>query len=351
MNLSTPESIQVLPVNGMEEEHRSRSRRGIHIYLSRYLNDFNNLSIFNKQEHLSRTLGYVFQIDAEDVDSVDSSINMVTHRDAMKLAFYNWSNVLSMEIKAAWKDRADVLNSLPIPGEFVEVPRDIGGTFDVLTKHVLKSLSIEWSNVFKWFKRCVTRKPKVLTSSNIYVFGKERVRIDSQTYRTFSLSFLLGVSIFGEEYCNFYEYETIMRTKKLILFHISSQRRMRDLFAVENQYATEHNVQGVKKTCCGKVNMKDTEGRNILGYILDETARRWKIILENNKQIWIDRITYNIEENRYLYASQRDRECQWSITEYWPIRILINLNGNFKITFNRIAIDNNTQQIIPQFTS
>ena len=142
-----------------------------------------------------------------------------------------------------------------------------------------------------------------------------------------------------------------MRTKKLILFHISSQRRMRDLLTMENQYATEHNMKGVKKTCCGKVNMKDTEGKNILGYILDETARQWKIILENNKQIWINRITYNIEENRYLYTSQRNREFQWSIKEYWPIRILINLNGNFKITFNRIAIDNNTQQIIPQFTS
>ena len=131
----------------------------------------------------------------------------------------------------------------------------------------------------------MTRKPKVLTSSNIYVFGKERVRIDSQTYRTFSLSFLLGVSIFGEEYCNFYEYETIMRTKKLILFHISSQRRMRDLLTVENQYATKHNVRRVKQTCCGKVNMKDTKGRNILGYILDEIERRWEVILENNRKI------------------------------------------------------------------
>ena len=209
----------------------------------RYLNDFNSLSIFNKQEHLSRTLGYVFQIDAEDVDSVDSSINMVTHRDAMKLAFYNWSNILLIEIKAAWKYQADALKFLPIPDEFVEVPCDIGGKSDVLTKHVLISLSIEWSHGFKWFKRCVTRKPNVLTSSNIYVFGKERVKIDSQTYRTFSLSFLLRVLIFGEEYCNFYEYETIMRTKKLILLHILLQRRMHDLLAVENQYATKHNVQ------------------------------------------------------------------------------------------------------------
>ena len=94
----------MLPVNGKEEEHRSRSRRGIHIYLSRYLNDFNSLSIFNKQEHLSRTLGYVFQIDAEDVDSVDSSINMMTHRCATKLAFYNLNSVFSMKIKAAQKD-------------------------------------------------------------------------------------------------------------------------------------------------------------------------------------------------------------------------------------------------------
>ena len=48
-----------------------------------------------------------------------------------------------MEIKAAWKDRADTLSSLPIPGEFVEVSRDIGRTFNVLTKNVLTSLSIE----------------------------------------------------------------------------------------------------------------------------------------------------------------------------------------------------------------
>ena len=163
---------------------RVHSRKGIHIYLLRYLNDFNSLSIFNKQEHLSRTLGYVFQIDAEDVDSVDSSINMVTHRDTMKLAFYNWSNVLSMEIKAAWKDRADVLNSLPIPGEFVEVPRDIGGTFDVLTKNVLKSLSIEWSNVFKWFKRCMTRGLRLIpkpTTHSRFLFCSEYQFLERST--------------------------------------------------------------------------------------------------------------------------------------------------------------------------
>lgn len=33
--------------------------------------------------------------------------------------------------------------------------------------------------------------------------------------------------------------------------------------------------------------MEDTEAMNILGYILDETARRLEVMFENIKQNWV----------------------------------------------------------------
>lgn len=98
MELLTADAIVSAPLNIKERDHQSRSRRGIHVYLSRYLADFKMLEFDHKQRILNGIPGYEYYghalVDEDSVDSIDSVDTMIediTHRHAMKIAFYNWS--------------------------------------------------------------------------------------------------------------------------------------------------------------------------------------------------------------------------------------------------------------------
>ena len=98
MEQVTEELIKSAPLTLKEHKHRSRVQRGIHVYLSCYLADFKALDNEAKQVLLQRIPGYKDfgrkEGDLESIDSVDSIDSVVdeivTHRHAMKIAFYNW---------------------------------------------------------------------------------------------------------------------------------------------------------------------------------------------------------------------------------------------------------------------
>ena len=79
-------------------------------------------------------------------------------------------------------------------------------------------------------------------------------------------------------------------------------------------------------------------GKNIIGYILEETKMIWKIILKNDQLIWIDAPKYCHVNHHYIFKAKKGM----IITMYWSIRILIRLNGGgYKITLNRVAYTHN----------
>ena len=83
----------------------------------------------------------------------------------------------------------------------------------------------------------------------------------------------------------------------MALVHLSSQKRIKDLFMMNNECATEFsfnykNVHESIRTCCGKVCIVEGSKR-VLGYIVDKVEGNWKIVLSSNKHVWIARVNYS----------------------------------------------------------
>eukprot|EP00978_Attheya_sp_CCMP212_P012783 scaffold31964_cov35-Attheya_sp.AAC.2 len=116
-------------------------------------------------------------------------------------------------------------------------------------------------------------------------------------------------------------------TKKTVLIHISSERRMNCLFTLSGLCATAFKVGGLWRTCCGKVDtMKN--GLHTIGCILDEsedgidlTAR-----LITNEVVILPKPNYNRQSGLYDCAIDQNVNEQ-VICEYVPIRIAFRTAG------------------------
>ena len=129
----------------------------------------------------------------------------------------------------------------------------------------------------------------------------------------------------------------VLKTKKQVLLHICSQKRMKTLFGKEASNPTEFLVEkyniNYTHSCCAKINVLFKK-KNMIGYILEESRGKWKILVENNKIIYKNPLRYSSERNKYVYETTG----KYLITYYWLIRILMKYNGNgIRITLNRVA--------------
>ena len=80
-NLS-PRQIRLLPLSKKERDHRSRNRKGIHVFLSRYISYFQQLSL--KEQEESVTMHNVRTYDDDiSVDSTDTIVNNVKFVEVM----------------------------------------------------------------------------------------------------------------------------------------------------------------------------------------------------------------------------------------------------------------------------
>ena len=346
MNSTNPLLITKMRMNKREVDHKSRDRHGFGVYLSRFFYEFNQLPL--EEQH-----AYIFKKDKvrfgrfkcgdSDDRSIDSTDSFLTekvprveiHRSACRFWKYNMRPI----IKKAWRKRATQLNARKLPGRFLAIPFLINNREeDSVKKRVMESLSYEWDAVVQFFRNCITRQPRKEVSSMVYTFGNEKVHIHSQTYREFRFSYLLEITIFGRDFSNMKRNELISNTKKQVLLHVSSQNRMKKLFSKEELNATEFVMEKDDSkyvhTCCAKVNIIKN-GRNIIGYILNESRGKWKILLSNNTIIYKSPVKYNFKKKEYIYNG----DGEFVISYYWPIRILVRKQGRgIRITFNRLAI-------------
>lgn len=74
--------------------------------------------------------------------------------------------------------------------------------------------------------------------------------------------------------------------------HICSRRRMEELFTLERESAVSFKVNSALMTCSGKVNVCKNL-KNIVGYVINETATKWEIQLANNIKLFLNKLEYN----------------------------------------------------------
>ena len=322
--------ILALPISEKERNHRSRDRKGYHVYLSAFYFRYSEMNCDEKKEYLvEKRLMREEDMYESDADSTDTPIQPPNGL-VMKAAGRTWQQ-MSAGAKNAWKERADKLNTQPRRcGKFNTIPHVLEQ--NNLRMSVMDSLTMDWRNTVSLFHRSmVVNKKKIIEKSQMaYTFGKERVVLQTQSYRSFHMNHLLKLTIFGNPlFCNLLPYEIPYRTKNQAILHIYSKKRISELLTFGGLDATELYKDGLKYVLCPKVNLRKGR-RNIIGYVMDENENMLVIKVEGAATyIRVRRPQYDTEHGQFNYNNPNEAQAltSYSLSQLWPIRMKVNSSG------------------------
>ena len=222
MNVKVPKDVIKLCLDEKEILHNSRNRLGFHVFLSRCIQDFRKLSL--EQQRLKIYYKIYINLIPPDDFSIDSTSTMfdekVHDKFVMKLACKYWSHMYNNKMKNAWKDHAIILNSRKLPGKFVSISNDI--TCE-LNNHIMDSLTCDWKKLIIIMRNSITKPPRRTLASLTYKFGKESVKLQSQSIQDIQMSYLLELTIFGKNKCNLKSNEVVYKTKKIMIVNVASK--------------------------------------------------------------------------------------------------------------------------------
>ena len=307
---------------------------------------FSDFKLLTEDRKISVLMSAGVWSDSEDDVSVDSVMTPRSPKcyEVMKVACNRWKS-MSRDLVGSWKERAARLNMLPIQGKFNDIPYELNTTS--LEDNIKTSLTLDWAAVVKFFRNFLIRKSRNGESKRVLVFGKERVQLRSQVYRAIHLNYLLKLTLFGSEFSNLFNYEVIERTKKQVLIHLASKRRVNEILSIYGLSASSHHMNGIDYCCCAKVNAEENN-RSITGYVIDEDMYSFTLRLETNEIAMVSRPSYDAEQGIYCFGSGW-KGCNLVITEYCPVRLKINNSGHIVFTINRIAFDDSDKLVINIF--
>jgi hypothetical protein len=117
------------------------------------------------------------QYKAHEEDSIMSRPKATTI-DIIHLAAWVWE-AMSESIKCAWRQRADIVNSLPILGSFTEIPTNI-------TNHHIIHSSTLGHNQFVKFIHNILNKTSGFTTDSMKTkkIGNERIKLGYQVFHS-----------------------------------------------------------------------------------------------------------------------------------------------------------------------
>ena len=143
--------------------------------------------------------------------------------------------------------------------------------------------------------------------------------------------------------------EVVYRSKKLAVMHIASMKRMQELFSLCGLCGAQFfKVNGWSYVCSGKVDIVQN-GQYLLGYIMEEIGDRWRVRLEDNTDVQVRRVYYHTKRNGYTYPLGQNSRRN-IISQYWPIRIMVSITGDCRITLNRLTF-NDKMEVVHQLSS
>ena len=336
-------NILSLPISEKERNHHSRNRRAYHVYLSQFFKEYNEL---NDDEKRAKLIELRVWRPPEGYDSDDSVMTapIPGGRDVMRAAGRVW-NRLNIQLKDAWRERTTLLNARPAnDGIFQNVPAFVNDNV------VKDALTRDWRYLVSLLKQSIMSNAKKFTqySETTYVFGRERVVLNKQGYRSFYLSHLLKLSLFGSPlYSNLLGHEIIYRKKNQTIVFFYSHRRISDLFVFGGLNGTEFLKDGMNYICCLKANLRNQRGRNIIGYVMDEIDDTLLIKVDGQRRyVEIERLQYDGENGRFIYVNGTQAD-HYSLTELWPLRMKLNRSGQsyYIISTHCYGVDNDPEYI------
>ena len=350
MEVRTTETIIKMACNFKEQEHRSRTRLGYHVFLSRYINDMKKIPkidqlalIKGKKWVDDNNRAALISDDDESILSTDTPIEKLPIQgyEFLRIASIYWRD-MPRNMKNAWKTRAINLNKRILPGKFVNIPALLRSNF---IEEALSSMSNEWYEIAMNFQRSVWKDPRKHLSQMIYMFGKERVVMLSQTYRVFSATALVRIPLFGKKNSKLKKSEIIFASKRQTIVHIASQERIEKLLTLNSLCAARVTRGTCIHSCAGKV-MLIRDGKESIGYIKSEFRDKWIVHTATNRSVQLNKVVLAEDKSGYVYSpGPRNKYC---IVQYVPIRLIVKENGTVRYTLNRYAIEEGTGKLFPQ---
>ena len=335
MNETSRQSILTLPLTSKEVKSTNRNKTAYHTFVSIYIIEFNQLS-FNQQKELllNENIHQEFSYLQYDHDPIIYDQPKASATDKMRLASKHWGR-LSHELKESWLERSTTINNLPIWGEFDEIPPEASNEV------ILHSINLEYTKFVSLMHGALKREPRFIDSVLFKTFGKERIQRRSLFFRSIHLNHILKVIFFGPNYSYVRQDEIVHRTKRCVVMHLHSHKRIQELFEKNevNPFLVDTCGENEDRSfsCAGKVVVKKRGTRlEANGYVEKEEKNRFSVILENEDAVEVEKPQFNKESGRWLYLS-RVSDC-YDIIEYDPVRIKILEKGNIHFLFHRIKL-------------
>lgn len=346
MNEQSRHSILSLPFTNNELTSRNRKKTAYHTFLSVWYNQFNELDYTERKHQLTTNGIFTLEQYEEHENSpllYDEPTPTQTHRS--RLASRHWAG-LTPELRASWKDRADIINALPILGTFQVIPSKVDDSV------ILKALNVEYDKFVISMSRALMRPAHFLDSIARKSFGKDkRIQVRSKIFRSLYLNDMLKVVFFGRDFENVKKREVVYKTKRCVVMYIDSKERMEELFEINERnafFARDRIDESKIYGCAGRVVLKldDDHGLERKGYVMEEVdgdASKVRVYLEDNSgDIKINRPCFCNESGKWRFENGDGYE----IVEYEPVRIKVLEGGNIHMLFHRICFKDNTNELL-----
>ena len=339
MNKTERSIVLGLRFSDKEIHSRSRNKSGYNVFVPWFYSDYKQLDTSEKQDIVVEygvcSCGY-FEVDPKYADVC--SLPEVTSSQLSRLCGKYWRG-LTRSVKAAWNERADLVNSLPAVGVFESVPEHLQPQLEQV---VVQSLTVEFARFASVIKKAVRYKALVVENKNMKQFGNERFELGLQVFRSFFVSHLLICTLFGNtNYCSLKPYEIVHR-KEVVVVHVFSSSRLRELFTMNSVYPFEY-IDGVNHyVVAGKVYLvHKVTGKECLGCVVDDDGCFLDVTLESGVNLKVPRPVFS-NKDRSWHLPHND---EYDVVQVDPIRIKIMQSGNFHITMNRfLSVAGNDNQ-------
>ena len=352
-----PMEIEELPFIFNECLRPSRRRNGYHVFSLLFKLQFFELGREVQQDLLRpicpRSRSSSISSSSSSLSSSSSSLRNqhIEKKHVRLLGNQRWKN-LPIESKMAWKHRSFRLNQRPPHNGFDDIQVSLTTHNNIenpLRKHIIISLSNEWNNLVKSFRSSIVRKKKRKEEvmSKTYKFGNETILLSSQIYRTFTLTHLLRVFLFGDDYSMLHHYEFVERTKESVIIHIASYDRLIGLLSKGAMSCCCHFKNADEYDyvwCCSSKVWLEKEGKECIGYVMSEAHDELTVMVECDSALLItfQRPYYSVHEKHGEYKISSDVSTshpQYVLKEYWLVRIrIMKKSGNCSFMFNRIKM-------------
>ena len=213
-----------------------------------------------------------------------------------------------------------------------------------LTDCIIETLNVEWRRISKMFKSMVLfRKISHSKNSKKIRFGHEIIYVNTHIYRSFIFNHLLTISLFGYNFSSLLEHEIVYESNDVNVVHIFSHRRVKEVFTFGGLDASTYYAKGKKIICCGKVNVKMNDLKEI-GYIINETEAKIEVKLQSRPStVFFDLPRWNKSSATYEYMNSNTAAYQ--LTQVWPIKIKISSKWRSTIIIHSYSSENNNNPI------